>query len=146
MNGRATSGGDSDDERLSIIELRARLAKMEVELLAARRLNVDEINTKNGPLTFADRHGMVGVFLAVFVQTAGVIWWASTITGQVHDIQRTIESQQQTQHLMSQTLQVNAERLTRVQTVQENVIKLLDRYEEERIRTQGGGERGPVPR
>lgn len=117
----------SDQTREAEIELlKARLSALEVELIRARQLRVDEIRTSSGPFSFIDRHGMIGLLFGIFVQTAGVIWWASTITNQVHAIQKTVESQQQVLDGNAQVLRENADRLTRVQTVQENVVKILD--------------------
>lgn len=143
-------GTPQTTDQIELAALKARLAALEVELIRARQLSVDEIRTKTGPFSFFDRHGIMGLLFAVFVQTAGIIWWASSLTNKVGDLKYTVERQQATQDMMARTIQDNADRLTRVQTVQENVVKLLDQhtfrdkdYDQYHGTYPGGEPRGP---
>jgi hypothetical protein len=86
---------------------------------------------------FNDRYGMIGLLFAVFVQTAGIVWWASTMSTTVDQLERAVTVMQETHAVLVKQVQENQDKLTRIQVIQEHVVKTLER-------AHGGEPRGPV--
>lgn len=119
---------DITPERREIEILKAKIANLEADSVVAQNMRVlGTLQAKEGLAGFFDKHGAVTILVAIFLQTCGAIWWAATISDQVGVLsekgrQRDLEIQK-----LTDIVQQNADRLTRVQTVQENVVKILDR-------------------
>lgn len=140
-------------------ELRAKIESLEAELVAAKRLITEELTAKNVqvehlfPNSMMDRHGAMAIVLAIFVQTAGAIWWASGLSADVRNLQAGANQRDAAMAQVVRLVNDNAERLTRVQTVQETVVKILDahvlqlqQWQRERERGGGSGGSGGRPR
>jgi hypothetical protein len=117
-------------------ELRDRVARLEIELAAAKRLDVESAAAKNFTVErmntregFFDRHGSLGVMFAIFLQTLGIVWWASSLTEQVSTLHDLSVERDKVISQMADNIRLNSDRLTRVQSVQENVVKILDRMQ-----------------
>ena len=108
--------------------LQARINQLEAKLVVADRLNVGKYEGA-APTSFLEKHGLISliaVLSGMAVQTAGAIWWAATVTGNISNLASdNIAQAVQIEKLQTLIVQ-NGERLTKVQTVQENVIKILD--------------------
>jgi hypothetical protein len=115
----------SQTEELAI--LKAKVEQLEANSIIANRMNVGTITQDGkGWSGFFDKHGALTILVAIFLQTCGAIWWAATISSQVENlkilgVQRDTEIQK-----LTEIVEQNAERLTKVQTIQENVVKILD--------------------
>lgn len=108
--------------------LQARINQLEAKLVVADRLNVGKYEGAS-PTSFLEKHGLISliaVLSGMAVQTAGAIWWAATVTGNISDLARDNVSQAIQIEKLETLIVQNGERLTKVQTVQENVIKILD--------------------
>jgi hypothetical protein len=126
-------------------DLQSRVDRLEAELISAKALAAEAITTKKmevgqlAPYSMFDKHGALAIVFAIFIQTMGAIWWAAGLSAQVDALRDGAAQRDQIINAMSRTIQENAERLSRVQAVQENVVKILDRFQTE------FNERGPKP-
>lgn len=124
-----TNEGDS-----TAAALQARVERLEAELVAAKAVIAETVRTQNlevarlSPNSMFDRHGAVAIVFAIFVQTAGAIWWAAGLSAQVDQLKQGAMQRETAISNMARVVQDNAERLTRVQAVQEQVVKILDRH------------------
>ena len=83
-------------------------------------------------MNFFDRHGALAIMFAIFVQTAGAIWWASAVNSQIGYLREDAAARDAVIAEMIKNVQHNSERLTKIQTVQETVVKVLDRLTEDK--------------
>ena len=83
-------------------------------------------------MNFFDRHGALAVMFAIFVQTAGAIWWASAVTSQISYLREDAAARDAVISEMVKTVQNNSEHLAKIQAVQEIVVKVLDRLTDDK--------------
>ena len=115
-------------EAESLAVLQAKIEQLEAKSVVTDQLNVTRYSGPTQP--FVDRHGMIALAFAVLLQTAGIVWWASKMDSNITVLQEESAKRDDALALLMKTVEENAERLTRVQTVQENVVKILDRVQE----------------
>lgn len=114
-------------EQRALQDLRLRIATLETARLANGMGGYGNGNGRNRPSFFTNMGGWGGMLFAMFVQTAGVVWWASSVTKDVNDLRVTTGKLAQLHELIQTQVQQNSERLARTEVRQENIIKILDR-------------------
>ena len=87
---------------------------------------------------------VISLLVAVFAQTSGIIWWASGVNAAGKAAADSIIAQNVAIEKLATLIEQNGERLTRVQVVQENVVKILDQISHRQIYPNvDGPPRGP---
>ena len=96
---------------------------------------VTSANKKIGKIMdFFDKHGALAILFAIFLQTSGAIWWASAVNTRVGELSDSQRVQNETIAKLTALVEMNGERLTRVEAVQENVVKVLDQLSQRALR------------
>jgi DNA repair ATPase RecN len=78
-----------------------------------------------------DKRLPLALILALLVQTAGMVWWAASLTGQVGESARRIESLEMEQRRTTEIREAGYERLTRIEEKLEAVKATGDQWRTE---------------
>ena len=78
--------------------------------------------------------GWLPVIVGIAVQTAGIVWWASNLTAKVSQMAQLQESQAKTIAALVDNAHDTSDRLTKVQTIQQELLKFYDPYLKEKQR------------
>ena len=85
---------------------------------------------------------VVAVVVAILIQTMGIVWWASGVSSAAQSLAASQTIQDAAIIKLTALVEANSERLTRVQTIQEEVVKILDEISH-RVSGPDGPPRGP---
>jgi hypothetical protein len=80
-----------------------------------------------------DKHGALTVLFGIMMQSLAVMWWASSISSQVAFLQEDGRKREVLLSVLTKTVADNAERTARIETVQENIVKILDRLSDKSL-------------
>jgi len=89
--------------------------------------------------------GVMAVLVAILIQTTAAVWWASSVATQLIAQNQVNVLTAETLNKITLIIDQNAERLTRVETVQQNVVKILDMISSRQVNSipPGGQPKGP---
>jgi len=85
-----------------------------------------------------DKRVPLAFILAILLQTAGIVWWGSSISERMNSVEREQEDQRAVVSVLRESLQARGERIAALEAGQRAILDALRRIDGKLDRLPGG--------